>query len=1420
MSFTRDELFNDIFGERRPDESPSKNNIGSGTSTSSSHQSLPKVDNDFAFDNTKLSDKESASTGRTLDPARNGQVSQTSSPLLNPSSSFTFPSVPSSASVPASVSTSSVPQLQKQQQQQHPYRPVVDQSHLNHQHHPHPPAHHHQEQPQQRAYSLQSQPQTRPVVQHQHSSQQPVQTQYPPHFHTHNTQQPLSRKPPPQSPLDANPQLPVPQQQPSSQPFPNQAQHHQQRPHQQGPPPQQIHPQQRQQLQSQYQRQQQMPPHGAPVGVPPQQLQQPFNPSPPVPAPQQKISHPDQYQQQAVPPHLMNSINPTKMDVQKQRLQPITTDISNKTNVQRANYQQSSNAGKTSSLQQRSPILQQGMNFFSRSGPRNVTSPTINSNGTWSSGPLGSSQRPPPSPNRSMSLNSQSLRSFRSSDNLQSHGANYSNNINTNNSFKTSSGRVIPQKFDMSNQSTTGLGLKTRSFSSISKNRRVSSTASLSSQRVSSSNSLASRTIVTTASRPPKVYPAILSRVAILFRKIIILSQHNKDGLEYRDSFTGSEAVDAIAFIIRTTDRNLALLLGRALDAQKFFHDVTYEHRLRDSMNEVYQFDEVYVGATTESGIERSASFSSDTQSTLVGSEHVSGVNASATAPGPAATDIKVNGVFTLLTECYSPTCTRDALCYSIACPRRLEQQARLNMKPQGGLKRNESHASLHDEEEKKQLWSHTVPKQLLDSLDKKEVKRQELIYEVVSTERTFLRNLEYLRDYWIRPLRESNIIPLAEREKFIRTVFFNVIDILNVATRFRDALVKRQQLKPVVENIGDIFLEFIPYFEPFVSYNAGQCFAKYELERQKAANPLFKRFIEETERLPESNRLNISSYLSQATTRTVRYNLLLKDIIKNTKEDSFDLPDLKKASDQILKLLERINIKVGKAEDRHALILLKQRLVFRPGEYVDLKLGAENRKILYTAPLKRKNQDKDNQGDIHVYLLDHVLLFVRVKVINKREQHKVFQRPIPLPLLYVSPTEEMPSLRPLMKRAGSYAQVLGHATSIGDASKNPISFAYVGRRGYELTLYGATNSAQESLISVIEQQQNKLRETNDIFTLTPLAERFFDISNRINCLVPYDGGRKLLYGTDSGVFTSEVRTKNGERIVSKPQKVISKMNVTQLEVLEEYQTLLALADKKLYAWPLEILITQDKKQSSKEIMSHVSFFKVGVCGGKMLVCAAKSDLIRVFEPSDPFSKKMSKKKFKNETREFHFSSEPVSISFLKTRLIVGCTKGFEIVSLSDGKIEAILDPADTSLDFITNREGLKPLAIHRISSNFLLSYSDFSFFINKNGWRTRSDWMINWEGIPQSFALWYPHLLAFESNFIEIRHVESGELLRVILGENIRLLHMGSQEILYAYEDERGYDVVASLDFWDKTAAKKSGKLTEIKEVDEKKMS
>lgn len=59
----------------------------------------------------------------------------------------------------------------------------------------------------------------------------------------------------------------------------------------------------------------------------------------------------------------------------------------------------------------------------------------------------------------------------------------------------------------------------------------------------------------------------------------------------------------------------------------------------------------------------------------------------------------------------------------------------------------------------------------------------------------------------------------------------------------------------------------------------------------------------------------------------------------------------------------------------------------------------------------------------------------------------------------------------------------------------------------------------------------------------------------------------------------------------------------------------------------------------------------------------------------------------------------------MKTKLCVGCTKGFEIVDLETLDTQGLLDPADASLDFVQKRENTRPIAIYRIENEFLLCY-------------------------------------------------------------------------------------------------------------------
>jgi hypothetical protein len=45
----------------------------------------------------------------------------------------------------------------------------------------------------------------------------------------------------------------------------------------------------------------------------------------------------------------------------------------------------------------------------------------------------------------------------------------------------------------------------------------------------------------------------------------------------------------------------------------------------------------------------------------------------------------------------------------------------------------------------------------------------------------------------------------------------------------------------------------------------------------------------------------------------------------------------------------------------------------------------------------------------------------------------------------------------------------------------------------------------------------------------------------------------------------------------------------------------------------------------------------------------------------------------------------------------VGCTKGFEIVDLETLDMQGLLDPGDSSLDFVLKRDNVRPIAIYRI---------------------------------------------------------------------------------------------------------------------------
>ncbi|KAH7924273.1 CNH-domain-containing protein [Leucogyrophana mollusca] len=305
------------------------------------------------------------------------------------------------------------------------------------------------------------------------------------------------------------------------------------------------------------------------------------------------------------------------------------------------------------------------------------------------------------------------------------------------------------------------------------------------------------------------------------------------------------------------------------------------------------------------------------------------------------------------------------------------------------------------------------------------------------------------------------------------------------------------------------------------------------------------------------------------------------------------------------------------------------------------------------------------------------------------------------------------------------------------------------------------------------------------VFEMVTLCDGCFLGANKVNCAAPFGSGRRVVYGTDDGIYLSDLREPNRD-----PAKVLALLHVSQVDVLENYQLLIVLSEHQVITFPLDALDPLDPMaglERAKRISSHTAFFKVGICLGKVLLCIVKtspqSSTIKTLEPIDPNTRGRSKPPFQrllpgwNDTlqlfREFYLPVELSSVHFLKTKLCVGCSTGFEIVDLESLETQALLDSADASLDFVKKRKRKNhhPMAIYGIHDDFLVCYDEFAFYVDKNGCRSRQDFMVHWKGSPTGFALRYPFVLAFEPTFVEIRHVETGLVSQVIQGNNLRLL-------------------------------------------------
>ncbi|OZC09639.1 hypothetical protein X798_03333 [Onchocerca flexuosa] len=193
---------------------------------------------------------------------------------------------------------------------------------------------------------------------------------------------------------------------------------------------------------------------------------------------------------------------------------------------------------------------------------------------------------------------------------------------------------------------------------------------------------------------------------------------------------------------------------------------------------------------------------------------------------------------------------------------------------------------------------------------------RNMAIRELCDTEKTFVENLEYLTQKYMRPLRqplECTLIDPILADK----IFYKVPEILIHHQHFLAALCDRLDTFQADARIGDVLLSHFrkqSMVDTYIAFVDNFKFSKQSI-KQARERPAFEKYYMRCRR-DHRNKLDLDSLLISPIQRVPRYELIVKQIIKHTSVEHADYDSLLVAQKYIHELATKINRQKEESEE------------------------------------------------------------------------------------------------------------------------------------------------------------------------------------------------------------------------------------------------------------------------------------------------------------------------------------------------------------------------------------------------------------------------------------------------------------------------------------------------------------------------
>ncbi|KAJ0064544.1 hypothetical protein NL108_009505, partial [Boleophthalmus pectinirostris] len=268
----------------------------------------------------------------------------------------------------------------------------------------------------------------------------------------------------------------------------------------------------------------------------------------------------------------------------------------------------------------------------------------------------------------------------------------------------------------------------------------------------------------------------------------------------------------------------------------------------------------------------------------------------------------------------------------------------------------------------------------ILSLITPQERKRQEAIFEIITSEHSYLHSLGIL----VRHFKNSEALKKTMTNTEHHHLFSNISVIEEVSKRFFEDLERRHYDNVVIRDISDIVQNHAAHhFEPYIVYCSNETFQQRTLQKLLSTNTAFKDTLKQIESSSECGGLPMISFLILPMQRVTRLPLLLDTICQKTPDKTAEYFAAVWAFHAMSKLVTSCNERARQMERTEQMYTIQKQMDF--GKIKPFPLISSSRWLRKCGELTMSPEELSiwrafSQRSYYLFLFNDVLIVTKKK--------------------------------------------------------------------------------------------------------------------------------------------------------------------------------------------------------------------------------------------------------------------------------------------------------------------------------------------------------------------------------------------------------------------------------------------------------